>query len=435
MKRHVTTNALWPVAWCCAFAQAQPLPVQTSAQQYLELIEQRQEEGGLTAPDLLEPLTALGEEYFRQQEYALAAENFARARQILRVNNGFDTPQELPLLAKQVSAEELQGHAVTAWELEATLLELARKNLGSLEALPVFIAAAEKRLDIRRRYRDGEHPPEIELGCYYDRRAYIAAVLRREPVVESVDTARRNCTAGDRRTVINSLLVEARSYYLLGVETLLQNDRYASEELMDLMTEVLRTSNAIQRSELSSADPALGELMVRLLKHEPADRASTVRRAEFLLALADMNVVRMHDARRMTGLDAVHEQYTQVWQELSKAGVEQRQLDAMFAPEIPVMLPAFTTNWLTEIAEADATGYIDIRFEITEQGKSRRIEVIGSSPNVERADIKDLERLVDQASFRPRMQDGKLIESAPVSVRYYLSKAAVVRDGNAEGEL
>jgi tetratricopeptide (TPR) repeat protein len=406
------------------FAQAPPESPANTEQQYLDLIEQREEEGGIIDPELIEPLTALGEAYYAQQDYERAAESFERARTIMRVNTGFDTPQELPLLARQVAAEEARGNLAVAWELEQGLLQLATLNLDSLDTLPIFIAAAEKRFDIWYRYMDGDHPPEIELGCYYDQRKYIRYMLQRLPQLGIVSDSRANCNSGDRETVVLSLLIEGRSFQMRGVETLLRNGRYASDELKQLVTEVLRSSHAIARRQLSSADPALSEMMLRLLAQEPEDSASAVRRAEFLLQLADMNVIRARQARRMAGFAAVHEQYEQVWQALQAEGVDAAALNALFAPTIPVVLPSYAVNPLATVSEAEATGYVDVAFRITDKGTTRNVEILGSSANVPRSAIRKLQRIVDMSSFRPRMTDGKVADLAPVTVRYYVSGPA-----------
>lgn len=416
----------WPVMAllvlsCKTFAQALPASPATTEQQYLDLIAQREEAGGVAASGLIEPLAAIGQYYYEQQDYERAAESFERARTIMRVNNGFDTPAELPLLAQQVAAEEARRNVAVAWQLEQSLLELATQNLDSLETLPIFIAAAEKRFDIWYRYLDGEHPPEIELGCYYDRQKYIRYMLQRLPRIGIVSDVYANCNSGDRKTVVLSLLIEGRSFQLRGVETLLRNDRYASDELKDLVTEVLRTSHAIARRQLSSADPALGEMFVRLLAHEPEESASAVRRAEFQLQLAYLNVVRARQDRRMSGFSVVHEQYEQAWEALLAAGIEQSALNEMFSPALPIALPSFYPNPLAPVPGAAASGYIDVAFEITDRGGSRRVEIVGSSGDVQRSDVRALKRLIGTGSFRPRMVDGKVARSGPVTLRYYVS--------------
>jgi hypothetical protein len=416
---------------CLSLAQDAPEPA--DAQEYLDLIEVREATGGPIALELIEPLTALGQIYFEQQDYELAAATLARARHLMRVNLGLDMPAELRLLALQVASEEALGHVAEAWELEATLLNLAERNLGSIEAVPVFRAAAEKRLEVLDRYRAGEFPPEIYLGCYYDRGKYISSILYRTPFSDTTFQSRGSCDSGDRPTVLVSLLVDARRYQLLGVESLLRNGHYASDELRQLITDVCRTSDAIMLQRVTGYDWALAELMERLLAHEPEDVPAAVRRAEFLLQLADMNVVRRRQAWHTGGFDDVHEQYVQAWQALQAAGVDQAQLDELFAPPVPVVLPAFAVNPLTRVPEAVATGYIDVSFEITDRGRSRRVDVTATSTNVQRGDIRRLKKLLAQSSYRPQMAaDGQILESAPVSLRYYLRSGEEVLEPEEE---
>lgn len=418
-RRHCWTALALHILCCDASAQALPAATEDSAQQYLEFIEQQQDASGMTAAELIEPLTALGQYYVEHEDYELAADSFERARTIMRVNEGFDTPRELSLLARQVAAVEASGNVVAAWELEQSLLQLAQRNLDSSEAVPVFVAAAAKRVDIWNRYRAGDHPPEIELGCYYDRSKYQRDMATILPAAEPLRQNLSRCGSGERGAVLIGLLVEARRYQMLGVEALLRNDAYTSDELLQLVTEVLRNSHAIWRRLLSAGDPALGDMMVRLLSHEPKDSAGRLRRAEFLLLLADVNIVRARQARRMNGLDTVRQQYEQVWLALQEEGVTQEVLAAKFAPALPMVLPAFAANPLALVSEADATGYIDVTFEITNRGTGRAVEVVGSN-NVQRADIRALQQVLDLGSFRPRMQDGKVLEVAPVALRYYV---------------
>lgn len=392
-----------------------------ATQQYRDLIEQRQDVNGVLAPDLLEPLTALGEEYFRQQDYERAAATFAQARQIMRVNQGLDTPQELPLLARQVAAEEARGNYTGAWELEEGLLNLAESNIGSPEAVPVFIAAGNKRIDVWNRYRNGDHPPEIELGCYYNRMAHIATTFMREPLANTVLRQRSDCNSGERRNALVSLLIDARKYQMLGVESLLRNGRYGSEEMRTLVTDVLRTSQGILARQLSFADPSLAEMMMTLINHEPEDAAEVAQRAQFLLELADMNVVRLRQTRRIDGFDTLREQYEQVWRELEETGVPPATLEALFHPELPVVLPGYAENPLTRVDAAQATGYIDISFEITFRGRSQHEKVIGTSADLPRGEVRNLTNLLFRSSFRPRMVDGKVLDSAPVILRYYVN--------------
>jgi hypothetical protein len=67
-------------------------------------------------------------------------------------------------------------------------------------------------------------------------------------------------------------------------------------------------------------------------------------------------------------------------------------------------------------------GYIDVSFVVTEDGKSKHIEVLNTStPDVPRDAKKDLVRVIKFSRFRPRVTDGRFMDSAPIVVRYYVN--------------
>lgn len=392
----------------------------TAESPYLALINDLQDQGGLTAPELIEPLTQLGMQYLEQGDYERAAETFAQARQVLRVNNGFDTLDELPLLENHARAAEAGGNYVESWEVEQTMLALAERHVGRMEAVPYLREAAERRLELRRRYVNGERLPQIELGCYYGRRGVIQAMVQRGVLVRAWPDSRANCSAGERDTVNVSLLIEARIYQMQAIEAFLQNDRHGDPELIEVLDEILRTSDSLQRRLPLFNDSALALLMARLIAHEGDEPAERIQRAEVMLRLADMNVVRTRQADRYIGYDNVIQQYEQAYAMLRDENLSQEELAAIFTPDKPLMLPAFFTSPLDTVSDEEAVGYIDVSFEVTERGRARKIDVTAMSSTVDRRTRRELERVISLGSFRPRVIDGVVADAAPVSLRYYV---------------
>src|SRR5690606_32432853 len=111
----------------------------------------------------------LGLLYLERRDYDRAAETLARARGVMRAAAGFDTLPEIALIAQQVRVEEARGDFAAAWELEQVMLAVAKRHVGELATVPVFRNIARKRREILERYHNGEYPPQIVLGCYYDR--------------------------------------------------------------------------------------------------------------------------------------------------------------------------------------------------------------------------------------------------------------------------
>ena len=69
----------------------------------------------------------------------------------------------------------------------------------------------------------------------------------------------------------------------------------------------------------------------------------------------------------------------------------------------------------------EAREFVDVTFEIEDSGRSSRIEILDSSENATRAQLRDLENTIKNSRFRPIAANGRVLESAPVTVRYYVS--------------
>jgi hypothetical protein len=109
--------------------------------------------------------------------------------------------------------------------------------------------------------------------------------------------------------------------------------------------------------------------------------------------------------------------YEQAFAELRQGDNAAESTAEIFAPELPVTLPTHTPNLL---ASTESSRFIDVAFAITKYGESEQIEILDSSENAKRLEERALIRLIKYASFRPRVVDGELADSAPVVVRYYL---------------
>ena len=85
------------------------------------------------------------------------------------------------------------------------------------------------------------------------------------------------------------------------------------------------------------------------------------------------------------------------------------------------MLPTFLPNPLQTEPSAR---YIEVSFEITKYGESRRVEILGAAPEVSDAAKDELVTLIKGSRFRPRVKDGELAGAVPVVLRYYLDDLA-----------
>ena len=100
------------------------------------------------------------------------------------------------------------------------------------------------------------------------------------------------------------------------------------------------------------------------------------------------------------------------------AGNAETLIAEIFAPPVPIALPAFLPN---PLATPTSARYIDVAFEVTKYGVSRRIEILGAATNVSDADKDELESVLMSRRFRPRVTGGQ-IATSPVRLRYYISE-------------
>ncbi|HEY9182587.1 MAG TPA: hypothetical protein VIQ99_05270, partial [Gammaproteobacteria bacterium] len=162
------------------------------------------------------------------------------------------------------------------------------------------------------------------------------------------------------------------------------------------------------------------KLLGRLAAYEPNDALSLRRHAEILVHSADLSLLRAHDAGRYGGIEPAVAQYEQALEELERAGAGAAAIEATFSPQTPIVLPALEANPLLSGDGPIAAGsHIDVAFEITESGKAAGVRIVAATDDVTRAAQKSLVRLIETSTFRPRAIDGRIVDSAPVSLRYY----------------
>jgi hypothetical protein len=276
-----------------------------------------------------------------------------------------------------------------------------------------------KRMAVLSRYDAGEFPPEIVLGCFYDD----TQVQERIRFVGSQPLATvrtgadgRMCSAGDRTVARRSLAASAQWFYLQAVSVLFQNGESASSEVPEILNEIVRISYLF-------TNPGLGSMSLEnLIAYESENSVERVRRIEALVQRADWDLLYASDLGTRF-VQSARETYEQAYQEAVEHGVADESMKQIFSPAIPVVLPSFMANPLVSERTPQSKGYIDVSFVVTEDGKSKQIEVLDTStPDVSRDAKKDLVRVIKFSRFRPQVTDGQFMDSAPIVVRYYVNE-------------
>jgi len=433
----------------------------TEAQQRMvEEIQGVLSRAGPNSSELIEPFTALGFSYQESGDFVISSAAIQRAREIVRVNYGPNSLEQASLIQQLILNEKEMGNIDVAWDLEQELLTLTRRHPSDLRAVPILRGIADDRMHVLSRYFTGDISPQIILGCYYDL---------------SLSDNVGSCQAGTRSTVSQRIVGEAQRHYADAIGVLLRNELYSSEELRALEIELVRSSDLIRyrndsgdrtlgldslhglehtepwRSQMDTVvrlarwdldfrhdsavtgrddaidrelavrrylDPdhyELGRLgLNRLIAYENTGSSSRLREIEAHVRLADWDLLYSHNRLAI-------KEYQQAYEMMKLEGIALSSIQQFFSPEIPIVLPTFIPNPLASPETPLSRGYIDVTFEVTRFGESRRIRIADSTTNVTRAETSRIVNLVKRSRFRPRMFDGQFANSSMIGIRYYVN--------------
>lgn len=410
-------------------------------QQLLATIQEILARDGPYAPELLGPLTALIELYQENDDDALAAVTIERARQVVRINNGLHTLEQVPYIEQLIRIERARGNDTTAWDLQQDLLALVRRYPEDLRTVPVLREDAERHMDVLASYLRGERPAELYLGCYY-----------------RAGNETGDCDSGSRGGVVQGMVADAQRSYSEAIAVLLRNELYDSDELREFEVELLRGIDLVRtmnggdqptglwrsRSaaivELAGWDlPYLGSTsataeetreletkpyrlsdtynrgrqgLSRLYAYDAAASRPLLSQASAIVQMADWELLHSNNGDAVNG-------YRLVLAALQTAGTAEASIDELFSPTVPVVLPAFQPNPLARDETRDEMGHIDVAFEITKYGRGRAIEILDAN-NATRDAKARLVSLIALSRFRPRPTNGEFVGDSRVVVRYHL---------------
>jgi hypothetical protein len=425
----------------------------------LDQIQEILSRDGPYSRKLLAPLTELGLLYREEDDYSFALTTLERAIQVVRINDGLHTLDQVPLVRQLIRIEQERGNASGAWDRQQKLLALLRRHPNDLRVVPVLREIAGRQMVVLGEVLAGERPPEVTLGCFYK---------------EWPRGDEGSCNAGSKKTVVQGMLAEAQRNYADAISVMLREGLYGSDELRALELEVLRgvdllrtryyqggsvrpvpmvpasigsrsiepwrsrVAPVVELAEWDFPYPSAGRLfdsddegnvvtkhthlmdpyhrgrqsLRRLYAYGAASEGSSLSQANAVVQMADWDLLYSHNGQAVQSYEAAHEM-------LEQAGAPEASIDQLFAPPTPVVLPAFQPNPLANDAGRDPTGHIDVAFEITKYGRGRAVEFLDEA-NAPPPEKQRLLNLIKSNRFRPRLMDGEFADAAPVRMRYYL---------------
>jgi uncharacterized MAPEG superfamily protein len=387
-------------ALVCPPALPQDDAKQSAVASLQEDLRTAEQQAGPNSAEIIAPLTALGLLYQETGEARLAAAALAQAVAAVRVNYGLYSLDQAPLIRGLIANADSIGDSSSAWDLEQALLKLAARHPDALETARILRETADRRMGVLARLDGGELPQEVIIGCYYHR-GYEDPDLR----------AASNCTSGSRDAARRGLAMEARAYYVRAVDIILRNQSYASDDLPSLLIDLAKSSYLY-------GGPKLGRVsLTYLLAYQASNEAPLVSRAETLVQIADWDLLH---AVGLDEQDAALAEYAHAYELMTQKGVADDAVRQIFAPDAPIVLPAFMPSPLE--GEGAPSGYVDIAFAIDKYGHGKHVRVVGATDGTDREAAKSVEHMVMRSRFRPRLIDSRTADEARLVVRYPLTE-------------
>jgi len=361
---------------------------------YEQVLEQLEYSGGAWSVELAQELEALGALLYEQGDFEESIEVLERAVHVNRVNYGLYSPQQIPLLQRQIA-----GHiALEQWREADTLQQYAfyaqNRAFGATDArmISVYQSLARWNLVLFFRQVDADPSPRL-LQTYQLFRAAAGGV---------------RAHFGPRDARYMSLLRD-----MAGASDMLE--RYAlpgsatpttgNPELRTVRTDY---GGGDFGTRASSRDNSGEQALLRLIeqhkrRQDPSDEASLAQ-AEAMAALGDW--YQMHN-RRQAAQRAYADAYRFLAEHERAETLLPRQFDRI------VFLPTFSTfdeqkkQALGLSPHSGARqGYIDLSFNVSKYGRVSDLEVLAKEPaGVERVDVQVGSHL-RAYTIRPRMKDG-----------------------------
>lgn len=362
----------------------------TALDRIVDNIVEARAEGGVYAKELIEPLTDLSRLYRERGDYVLETVTLDNARQVVRANYGLRSLEQAPLMRQQISSEEALGNFAEAWQLEQELLELLERHPDDLRTVPLFHEIGDKRMELLRRFLDGERPPQLFLGCYF--------------APPDIFVGDRNCTAGGRSFAARQIVLDAQRNYAKALGVLRRRQEHSGEDLAALESKLYRNSYMLR-------DYGAGRRsLVRRIYDASANAEPPLRQIERLVELADWD---LRFGQRTLAFDL----YTETYSYLEMQDFARERIDAIFSPVRPVVLPRFLPDMLAPERAQGATGYVDVEFDVTRYGSTRRIKILDSHDASRAAEIKIARWLVENR-FRPKVTDEGTVDARFVARHY-----------------
>lgn len=371
-----------------------------SREAYLAAILQIENENGVYDRRLTDQLLGLGLVDKGQGEHTRALDSFARALHLSRINDGLNSLSQAPILELMIESYIATQDWANVHDKQQYLYVLRSRNYDIGD--PRLIEPLTKMMNwYLESYYDNDQPEAI--GYLNEAKSLNHQII---------DLIEVNFGEDDERLEEALVQLAETNYELFVARAELDNDAVGHRNnpyLINDRSVIRHKSRDVSRGSIPIGDPyseGREALQKRYSIIDPEDPRSKSRRMRALVRLGDWYLI---FNKKESALGAYREA-----QDIASEGGEVSLLAAELFDR-----PHLLRFQHFEKEEPDPTkqnGYVKVTFNVTDTGRVRDLKVIESEP----AEMMDSEvaSSVRDARFRPRIVDGKPVDTEGVSLRH-----------------
>jgi hypothetical protein len=366
-----------------------------------ESIATEQASEGVFSPGLIYSLVSLAKLYQEVGDHVAAIATLEKARQIVRVTSGLSSLNQAEMTLLEITSLEAMGELAAAARERNFLVDLAREHPTDLRVGAIYAVVADARVAaVERWLADKSEPPTIFGSDPLDRDSVRSGLTAAQ--MNYVDALRATATVGSPGGPDIYELESAltRTFYIQAQNRGLFFGPDVTPYKARKMLDGAGSSSYERRVKYS-----------RLLQRPPTQIAS------HLIELGDWHLFFHED-------EAGAAAYREARDVLIGADASAEEIDALFTPIAPMLLPAFAPHFIDGSEALGYDGYIDALIDLDRYGRSTRVRITAQSGAAQSkvgtaAIAARLKKYVAKSQFRPRFVNGERTEQQLVAMRYY----------------
>jgi len=376
---------------------------------YRKLVSADESSRGVYDQRLGEDLLGLGLALAEAGENRLALDALRRSLHITRINQGLESPAQLPILEQLIK----QNMAVRDWDAVeqnyAYLYWVNRRSLGNMspELLPVLRRLGQWHLSAE--YLDSTTPVNEHL---------IRAAAAFQHMIRIIDAAPQRA---DTELISALKRVAEVSYrvYLQSMDFTGSSQRFGfspkdPEPLSFPTSQTYVPQGDSLNSVIDQRVPRYRQGKAALQRVVDIYAANPdLPRTDYALAMAQLGDWYLLFDKRNSAM----ERYRNAFAILLQTGLEPDKANRLFAQ--PVRLPALDQPALAvpEPTDISETGYVLAEFDLSRYGRPQNIRIKTAEPPTDSLRRRG-RRYIRKERFRPRIENGMTVRAENVTVKY-----------------